>query len=487
MAMSILNNIASLAAQNQLSVTGSSLQKTLFRLSSGSRINSGADDAAGLAIADGLRANVTSLSQSARNATDGIGKLQVADGALAQVTNLLNRAVTLATEAATGTVNDTQRNALNTEFKSIKDELARIGSKTTFNGDKIFNAAGTATDPNTISASAKAATSSTALVTGKKLVLTDADTGASFTFSTNGTLTTDDLIDAINSDTNINATASLDNTGKLQIVDKNGNGSVMVVSNNIGELGTVANKTITDPNKFVGASTIADPTAALTTAKSITITDTDSGKTFTFATDGTKTTQDLIDSINADTNISATASLTSGGKLQIVDKNGNGSLSVISDLTETGAISRAAQSASGSSTDIFLSDGTSAGAGSISVSIGNLSDSVIGFGNGSVDLSMDDLLSADNAGAALTKISKAISNVAADRGTLGAAINRLGAASSVISNQVQNLSAAEDGIRAADIAQEVANMTKFNILNQTGISALAQANQMQQGVLSLLR
>ena len=120
MSLSILNNIPSLAAQNQLAITGSALQKTLFRLSSGSRINSGADDAAGLAIADGLHANVTALTQSTRNANDGVGKLQVADGALAQVTSLLNRAVTLATEAATGTVSVSQRDALNAEFTAIK-------------------------------------------------------------------------------------------------------------------------------------------------------------------------------------------------------------------------------------------------------------------------------------------------------------------------------------------------------------------------------
>jgi flagellin len=133
MSLSILNNIPSLAAQNQLAITGSALQKTLFRLSSGSRINSGADDAAGLAIADGLHANVTALTQSTRNANDGVGKLQVADGALAQVTSLLNRAVTLATEAATGTVSVSQRNALNAEFTAIKAEVDRIGGNTTFN------------------------------------------------------------------------------------------------------------------------------------------------------------------------------------------------------------------------------------------------------------------------------------------------------------------------------------------------------------------
>jgi flagellin len=485
MALSILNNIPSLAAQNQLSITGAGLQKTLYRLSSGSRINSGADDAAGLAIADGLRANVSALTQSARNATDGVGKLQVADGALAQVTNLLNRAVTLATEAGTGTVNDTQRKALNTEFTSIKAELVRIGAKTSFNGDSIFKSAAAPTDPNTLVGDTAIADPTDALTTDKSLVLTDSDTGSSLTFTTDGTLTTNDLLAAINSSTTINATASLDSSGKLQIVDKNGNGSLLVASNDIDELGTVAAKVQTDPNKFVAATATA-ATSALTTGHAITITDTDSGKSFSFPTDGTKTVQDLLDAINSDTNVSATASINSDGKLQIVDKNGNGSLSVVSDLSDTGTITRAAQSGS-STTDIFLSDGTSAGAGSISVTIGQLSDSQIGFGSNSVDLSSDDLLTADKATAALTKINDAIANVAADRGTLGAAINRLGAASNVISSQVQNLSAAEDGIRAADIAQEVANMTKFTILNQTGISALAQSNQMQQSVLSLLR
>src|SRR5213075_978285 len=140
MALSILNNIPSLVAQNNLSITNQNLQKTLFRLSSGSRINSGADDAAGLAIADGLRANISALTQSSRNANDGTGKLQVADGALAQVTNLLNRAVTLATESANGTVSNAQRGALDNEFTAIKAEIDRIGSNTTFNGTAVFSA-----------------------------------------------------------------------------------------------------------------------------------------------------------------------------------------------------------------------------------------------------------------------------------------------------------------------------------------------------------
>jgi flagellin len=87
----------------------------------------------------------------------------------------------------------------------------------------------------------------------------------------------------------------------------------------------------------------------------------------------------------------------------------------------------------------------------------------------------------------LGRINTSIQTIASQRGTIGAGINRLQSAQSVMNNQIQNLSAAEDGIRSADIAQEVANMTKYNILNQTGISALSQSNQMQQGVLSLLR
>ena len=108
MALGVLNNISAIYAQNNLANTQASLSKTLQQLSSGSRINSGADDAAGLSLANGLQASATALSQSAKNASEGVDLLQVADGALAQITNLLNRAVTLATEASNGTMNTAQ-------------------------------------------------------------------------------------------------------------------------------------------------------------------------------------------------------------------------------------------------------------------------------------------------------------------------------------------------------------------------------------------
>jgi flagellin len=141
MGLSILNNIPSLEAQNQLAITNSKLQNTLFQLSSGSKINSGADDPAGLSIANGLQANITALTQSAANVTDGVGLLQTADGALSQVTTLLNRAVTLATEAGNAGLtqgSNSQQMALQNEFGIITGEINQIGTNTTYNDSAVF-------------------------------------------------------------------------------------------------------------------------------------------------------------------------------------------------------------------------------------------------------------------------------------------------------------------------------------------------------------
>ena len=135
---SVLNNIPSLNGQNQLYVNNLNLATTLNRLASGKRINTGADDAAGLQIADSLRGNVMALNQSARNASDGIGFLQIADGALEQITALLHRAVTLATEAESEIISPDGKNALDQEFSNIMAEINRIKTDTNFNGTQIF-------------------------------------------------------------------------------------------------------------------------------------------------------------------------------------------------------------------------------------------------------------------------------------------------------------------------------------------------------------
>ena len=140
MSMGVLNNIAATYAANNLSNTQASLQTVLPQLSSGSRINTGADDAAGLSLADGLHANETAFTQSARTSA-GVGLLQTADGALSQVNNLLNRAVTLATEAGNGTLNGSQDAAANQEYQSILAEINNIGAATTYNGQAVFGSA----------------------------------------------------------------------------------------------------------------------------------------------------------------------------------------------------------------------------------------------------------------------------------------------------------------------------------------------------------
>ena len=138
MSLGVLNNLSAMYAENNLNNTTNSLNTVLQQLSSGSKINSGADDAAGLSLVDGLQANSMALAQSQTNAKEGVGLLQVADGALSQVTSLLNRAVTLATEASNGTLNSSQDTAANQEYQSILSEINNIGTTTTYNDTSVF-------------------------------------------------------------------------------------------------------------------------------------------------------------------------------------------------------------------------------------------------------------------------------------------------------------------------------------------------------------
>ncbi len=140
MPLGVLNNISAVYAENNLNQTQSSLQNVLTQLSSGSKINSGADDPAGLSIANGLAANSAALMQSSSNASEGAGFLQVADGALSQVTSLLTSAVTLATEAGGGTLSSSQLGAANQEYQDILTQIGTIGSTTEYNGITVFSA-----------------------------------------------------------------------------------------------------------------------------------------------------------------------------------------------------------------------------------------------------------------------------------------------------------------------------------------------------------
>jgi flagellin len=399
MALSILNNIASLAAQNQLGITNSNLKTALFQLSSGSRINTGADDAAGLAVADGLQANITALTQSARNANDGVGSLQVADGSLAQVTTLLNRAVTLATESSTGTISNTQRTALDTEFTAIKAEIDSIGANTNYNGTQVF----TATPLNVFLS----------------------DSGSSSTISaTTGALTSLGIGLGANASDTLSAIANATAT-KVVTIGATAYTFVAALSGAANEIFIGANTAATLSNLAAavnggagagvayGVGTVANASAtALATASTVTFTSKVSG----------------VGSVGP-------------------PETGN---SIVATTTDVNQGFSAAATFSG--------------------------------GVGSAGLT-----TAAAAQAALTTINSAIQTIAGLRGNLGASVNRLQAANNVINNQVLNLTGAEDSVRAADIPSTVAALAKFSILEQTGISALAQANQQQQLVLKLLQ
>jgi flagellin len=412
MAISILNNIASLAAQNQLSVTQANLNKTLFQLSSGSRINSGADDAAGLAIADGLHANITALTQSAQNANSGVGQLQVADGALAQVTTLLNRAVTLATESSNGTVSDTQRTALQAEYTQITAEIDRIGSKTNYNGSGVFGNAqaiflSDGSSNSTITTSTNALSSAVlGLVAGTVNVNTPA-TSSTAQATLTGDPSNGDTVDVQGTTYRFVTAGTVGSNGDIAIVAGNVNQTMLNLAHAINNSGGVPN---TD-YKVAGADANVSGTVSGGTI------------TFTARTTGNHNAYTLTNPVDAGGSISLSGATFSGGAAAVVTPTAvNNTLSTSTDAQAT-----------------------------------------------------------------LSLINTAIAGVASQRGNIGANINRLQAASNVISNQVQNLTSAEDGIRAADIPSVVASLSRFTILNQSGISSLAQANSAQQSILTLLR
>ena len=406
-------------AESQLNVTQNNLQNTLFQLSSGSRINSGADDAAGLAIANGLQANITALTQSQQNANSGVGALQVADGALAQVTTLLNRAVTLATESASGTVGASQRGALQAEYGQIQNEIDSIGSTTSYNGSQVFNNAAASiflSDGNTSStiqanqinltsagllgAGSSASFAATALANGDTVVVG----GTTYKFVTAGT------------------------------ANYSGGGSALAAGDAAGGGATV--KVVLDSNSGDSAVTQLQTDMA-----------------------------NLAAAINGGSGAGVVYQATAGG-------NGN------VDAT-----------ASASGTVVNL-ESTAAGfqQGAIAVSTTAAGGAVLGATGGDFTANAGSTLStAVSAQAALTSINAAIATVASDRGNIGAVINRLQAASNVESVQVQNLTSAENNITAANIPQQVTNLSEYSILNQSGISALAQANSAQQSILKLLQ
>jgi flagellin len=339
---------------------------------------------------------------------------------------------------------------------------------------------------------------------GQQLILagstnTNPVTGT-FTENTTTPSTVQSLINAINQNASVGAKAQLIN-GLLQITDPLDRGDLQVSTTDTllgapdsGAPTSFVNQTTTstgtNPNQLVGSSIGLSLTTALTNGAVTSFTV--GGKTFTYTASASSTVGTLINAINTPSSDPAglQAYLNSAGSLVVTDPNNDNNIAVSSTNTETvlGTYSNPTLTTS-AATNIFLSDSTAIGSSQIAVTIGGLSSSSItnGTGTNAINLATTDLNTQNDAQTALTALNQAIANVASTRGTLGASVNRLTAASNVINSQVQNLTSAENTITAADIPTAVANLTKYSILEQTGISALAQANQQQQLVLKLLQ
>ncbi len=427
MSLGVLNNLSAVYAENNLNNTNNSLNTVLQQLSSGSRINSGADDAAGLSLVDGLQANQTALTQSKTNAQEGAGLLQVADGALSQVTSLLNRAVTLATEASNGTLNNSQDAAANQEYQSILSEINNIGATTTYNQQQVFGAGtvGIYTgDSSTKSASLDNLTISSLSATNV------GDSAGAMAYSTG---------------TNVFIDLSTGGSGNAQTTDSLTAGSDLTINykNPDGSTGAVTT---------TGAATVSALIAAINgSGRGLTATFT-TGAAAGDAGAGTDTGIMISGMIG-------TGAPSVGGMQQLVQ----GGTPVKDTSNAQAASSTLTADATGGVATISYTDAAGA------------------------NLTTNNLTTQGGAEAALTALNSAIADVAAQDGYIGAQINTLNAVSSVMSTQSENIQAAQNAVQATDYASASSNMSKYEILSQTGISALAQANSQQQEVLKLLQ
>ncbi len=442
MSLGVLNNLSAMYAANNLNNTQNSLSKTLQQLSSGSKINSGADDAAGLSLVNGLMANSTALAQSQTNAQEGVGLLQVADGALSQVTNLLNRAVTLATEVSNGTLNVSQQSAADQEYQSILSEISNIGSTTTYNGTAVFG-------------------STTQIYTSDS-----SSAGASI----------DNLsISALNKGSVGDGSGSVtSSSGQSVFIDLT---KVAGTNANIGDslVGTAGATTIAV--SYVPASGGAAQTATITAG---------AGSAYQ------NTVQGLISAINnSGLNISASfgtakqAGASVGGSVNALGDTGiiiNGPVTVGAAAVGAGTVQITEGAAPVEDTQTAQVAGpvfATGTAGTATMSYTATAGINLNAAGG--------LTSSTAAQSVLGALNVAISNVSAQDGYIGSQINTLNSVGQVLSTQRENVVAAQNAVQATDYATAASNMSKYQILSQTGISALAQANSMSQLVTKLLQ
>ncbi|SER40727.1 flagellin [Gracilibacillus ureilyticus] len=541
--MIINHNIPALNTYRQMGINQGNMQNSMEKLSSGLRINKAGDDAAGLAISEKMRAQIKGLDQASRNASDGISLIQTAEGALNETHSILQRIRELATQSSNGTNTDEDREAIQDEVNQLTEEIDRIGNTTEFNTQKLLNgnleSVGSVTSGDNVTISGKVFKETAGELAG--VAFTDASaldfTGAvadevivdGAAIDVDWTTLSDDdkalldqdlsgatadqvkevrdiveghinkSIDAYNESTGANIehiSANYDGANKTLTLNSGieGNGSSVelttggsgVLSYYVGD-GATATDGKNQVMEAVPAETLKFEingvdfeTAALTSANS-------GADAADVATDLQGLIKTKVDAYNTN------AGLSKGdegfiGEVTVEAKEGRLFVS-----SPSGDISFTEQDG-GTAVGVLGLDKastTSAGNGPMSFQIGANSGQKISFGINdmrSTALGVSNLDVSNSAGAenALDALDEAISSVSSERSKLGAFQNRLEHTISNLDNSSENLTAAESRIRDVDMAKEMMEMTKSNILSQASQSMLAQANQQPQAVLQLL-
>jgi len=507
MAEVINTNVASLNAQRNLSTSQASLATSLQRLSSGLRINSAKDDAAGLAISERFTSQINGDTQAARNANDGISLAQTAEGGLATSSDLLQRIRTLAVQSANGSNSDSDRKSIQNEVSSLTSELNRVANTTQFNGQNVLDGSLTSTQFQ-VGANANQ-TISIGIASAKST-----DMG-------NNTLESDDTLATGSSQ--VGATAGANNVvaqtltissgaGVSTSVDVAANASAATVAASVNSYSTTSGVTATaTSNATISGISAGSVQFALKGQNGTAV-------TISAAVPTGGSLSALAQAVNAQTsttNITASVSLAADGtsELKLSDNQGDdisvANMGTSADTGLGGATIRGADSATGvaSTNTQTLTAATTAGtAATASVVGGHVSfSSDSGFSitssdttgtlvdaSGSQGSNLQTVASIDvsttaGANAALLTIDSALNQVNSNRAALGAIQNRFTSTVSNLQTTTENLSASQSRIQDTDFAAETANLTRGQILQQAGTAILAQANSLPNGVLALLR
>jgi len=491
MALTLNTNIDSLTAQNNLSGSQALLSQSLTRLSSGLRINSAADDAAGLAIGQQFTTQINGTNQAINNANDAVSEAQTAAGALTTIVNNLQSIRTLAVESANGSNSAADRAALDSQVQQQIQEITQIAAQTSFNGANVLNgSAGTtvfqvgANVGDTISVN---------LSTGVEA--SQIGQYANINAVVNGTaLATGDLTLAVNGGTVTSIGASAAGSGNAV---GQANGSAYSIAQAINAAG-ISGLTATASTKTAAlAVTSVGTTGAVAGTYQLTINGINvfgaSGLTLAASTTGQLTQAQLqaaINNVSSQTGVTAD-SQAAGGDLELQAADGS---TIVYTQTETGADTTGGITGATSGT-AYTTYGTVALSASTSIAVGGtapattFASGITGAGTtaqNTAALSSANVLTVAAANNTIQSVDSALASVSALQSTLGSIQNRFTSAVSNLTSTAQNLTQSRSTIVDANFAQETANLTQAQVLEQAGISVLAQANQEPALILKLL-